>query len=372
MKSPRPACRLVALLGIGVGVLATPALAQDCPAFVGSVEIETGVVYPRGAVAVSDGYAYVAANSAGLRVIDVRMPSTPIEVGSLDTPGDAMNLAVSGSHVFVADGSSFSTRVIDVSIPSAPVEVGVIDTGYLEPEGVAVAGDYAYVVAWEGSIPGLGLHVIDVSSPSAPFQVGVLNWVGAARGIVVSGGYVYVAGVWWNGGGFGLNVIDVSTGFSPFERGFCEVAGAWEVSASNGYAYVVPSDWGAWPDEYNLTVIDVDNPELPTQVGFHEFGPLWRPTHVAISQDYAYVPVWEYSQAVSSLRVIDVSTPSAPVEIGFADTDGYPSGIAASGGYVYAVFADAIGIHMDIFRECGTFSDGFESGDTSAWSATVP
>jgi hypothetical protein len=107
-----------------------------------------------------------------------------------------------------------------------------------------------------------------------------------------------------------------------------------------------------------------------TRSGF-EFGPLWR-RRVAISQNYAYVPALEDFGGVSSLHVIDVSTPSAPVEIGFADTDGYPSGIAVSGGYVYAVFADAIGMHMDIFRECGTFSDGFESGDTSAWSATVP
>ena len=34
MKSPRPACRLVALLGIGAGVLAAPALATDCPELV--------------------------------------------------------------------------------------------------------------------------------------------------------------------------------------------------------------------------------------------------------------------------------------------------------------------------------------------------
>lgn len=359
-----------ALAAVCLCVFVPSVLAQDCPEFVGSIEIITPG-HPW-AVAVSDGYAYVAAGSDGLRVIDVRVPSVPVQVGSLDTPGDARGLAVSGRHVFVADGSSFSLRVIDVSIPSAPVEVGFIDTEE-EPEGIAVAGDYAYMVAWEGSIPVLGLHVIDVSSPSAPFQVGVLGWVGAARGIVVSGDYAYVAGVWWNGGGFGLNVIDISTVFSPFERGFCGVAGAWEVSASNGYAYVVPSDWGAWPDEYNLTVIDVDNPELPTQVGFHEFGPLWRPMHVAISQAYAYVPVWEYSQAVSSLRVIDASTPSAPVEIGFADTTGYPSGIAVSAGHVFAVFGEAASMHMDVFRDCASlFIDGFESGDTSSWSTVVP
>ena len=57
MTSPRPACRLVALLGIGVCVLATPALAQDCPEFVGYVGTPDSYGY---GLAVSDGYAYVA------------------------------------------------------------------------------------------------------------------------------------------------------------------------------------------------------------------------------------------------------------------------------------------------------------------------
>ena len=78
---------------------------------------------------VSDGYAYVAAGSGGLRVIDVRVPAAPLEVGSLDTPGFAVDLAVSGCHAFVADASNHSVRVIDVSMPSAPDEVGFHDTG---------------------------------------------------------------------------------------------------------------------------------------------------------------------------------------------------------------------------------------------------
>ena len=81
---------------------------------------------------------------------------------------------------------------------------------------------------------------------------------------------------------------------------------------------------------------------------------------------YAYVA--DYG---SGLRVIDVSNPAAPVEIGFYDTPGSASGVAVAGAYAYV--ADK-GSGLEILTSCSAelFSDGFESGDTSAWSATVP
>jgi len=39
-----------------------------------------------------------------------------------------------------------------------------------------------------------------------------------------------------------------------------------------------------------------------------------------------------------------------------------------SQGRVYVIGPGA----MEIFRECGVFADGFDSGDTTAWSATIP
>jgi hypothetical protein len=86
-------------------------------------------------------------------------------------------------------------------------------------------------------------------------------------------------------------------------------------------------------------------------------------TAVAVSGGYAYV-----ADSGSGLRVLDVSTPSAPVEVGFFDTPGVANHVAISDGYVY--LSDRY--TLAVFRECTLFSDGFESGDTSGWSATVP
>jgi hypothetical protein len=55
-------------------------------------------------------------------VIDVSDPARPSLLGSLDTPGSALDLELVGNLVYLADRSGL--RVIDVSNPSAPVEVG--------------------------------------------------------------------------------------------------------------------------------------------------------------------------------------------------------------------------------------------------------
>ncbi len=58
-----------------------------------------------------------------------------------------------------------------------------------------------------------------------------------------------------------------------------------------------------------------------------------------------------------------------PVDVGFFDTPGWAEAVAAASGYVY--LADQ-NYGLAVFNDCLLFADGFESGDTSAWSATVP
>lgn len=67
----------------------------------------------------SGDLALVADWDKGLRVIDVSEPSLPVEVGFLDTPGFARDVAVSGGLAVVADYDA-GLRVIDISEPSAP------------------------------------------------------------------------------------------------------------------------------------------------------------------------------------------------------------------------------------------------------------
>jgi hypothetical protein len=64
--------------------------------------------FPRGyaqAVAIQNGYAYVALGGACLAIFDVRNPANPRQVGGYDTGGYAYGVAVSGNYAYLADGS---------------------------------------------------------------------------------------------------------------------------------------------------------------------------------------------------------------------------------------------------------------------------
>jgi hypothetical protein len=137
-------------------------------------------------VAASGDYAYVAANTAGLRVVDVSDPSNPVEVGFCDTPGQSCGVAVSAGHAYVADWGA-GLRVVDVSIPSNPVEIGFLDTPS-NACGVALSCGFAYVAAHDA-----GLRVLDISDPSNPIEVGYYDTPGYAYGVAVSGNHAYLA-----------------------------------------------------------------------------------------------------------------------------------------------------------------------------------
>ena len=169
-------------------------------------------------VAVANGYVYLAAGTAGLRVVDVSEPAAPAEVGLYDTPGRADNLTMAGHYAYLADGD---LRILDVSDPTAPAPVGFYDLPY--PAGtphVAVQGRYAYVT-------GGGICVLDVSNAGMPVEVAAYPFV--EGNVTAAGDMIYVAG----NGLFLLRAVgpdDASTGRNvtllspppPIDDGKCE------------------------------------------------------------------------------------------------------------------------------------------------------
>ena len=114
-------------------------------------------------MAVAGNYAYLCDLSAGLTIVDVSNPASPIVTGSLD-PGVMVDIAVEGSYVYAA-ASDMGLQVIDVSNPSLPFLVCTVDT-LLAAQGIAISGDYAYVG------DELALQVIDISDPASMFIQG--------------------------------------------------------------------------------------------------------------------------------------------------------------------------------------------------------
>ncbi len=196
---------------------------------------------------------------------------------------------------------------------------------------------------------GAGLFATRELVADCPEPVG--RWpYGSAYAVAVSGSYAYF------GSGSALMVANISNPAAPQVVG--EVALPAIVSGvafSGGFAYVST-------DASGLRVIDVVPPSAPVEVGYVD---TLDAEDVAVAGSYAYV-----ADLFVGLWAIDVSTPSAPVEIGFADSPGDGRGVAVSDGHAY--LADG-GAGLGVFWDCSMlFADGFESGNTSAWSATVP
>lgn len=133
-------------------------------------------------VAAAEGYAYIS--GAGLTVLDVSDPTSPVEAGFCE--GSAQALALADGYLYAASGKA-GLQVLDVSDPTTPVEVSSYDTPG-EAMSVAAAGDYVFVADREG-----GMWVVDISDPAMPTEVGFYDTPRYASDVTVVNGLVYAA-----------------------------------------------------------------------------------------------------------------------------------------------------------------------------------
>ena len=261
-------------------------------------------------VMVSGSYAYVADDYTGLQVIDVSNPKNPEIAGSVDTPGNARKVFVSGSFAYVADYWD-GFHIVNISNPATPVLVSSLSLPDAA-EGVFVSGAYAYVA--DGSS---GLKIINVSNASAPAVVGGVNTPGYSLDVKVFGSYAYLA----DGSG-GLQVIDVSNPAAPRIAGRAATPGtARGLGVSWPYAYIAADSMG-------IQVVDVSDPQEPKIVGS------LTPSGTCQSITVAY-PLLFVAADVNGLRVVDVSNPAAPSLKGTELTSSFALGVFVAGGYAF-------------------------------------
>ncbi len=312
-------------------------------------------------VYVSGDYAYVVASSYGLRMIDISDPENPTEAGYYDTDGYAYGVYIVGNYAYIADYSD-GLRIIDVSDITNPTEVGYCDT-----DGTAwavyVLGDYAYVADVDS-----GLVIIDISDSENPTEVGTYMANGDVYGVYVVGDYAYIVDTYidystWDVTGH-LRIIDISNPNSPTEVGYYETNdGAKGIFVSGNYAYVAANHTG-------LRIIDISDPENPTEVGYYITNNSAQ--NVYVVDNYAYVTTsGEYSGG--ALSIIDISDVENPVEIGFCDTSNFMLGLYVAGNYAYvAGNSDGMYIVYNLNLVLETFNDGtyyINGTDTIKWIA---
>lgn len=286
---------------------------------------------------VSNGFAYIANDTSGLRIIDVSDPINPFEVSSLDIPQTTIiDVYVIGNYAYIA--TSESLRIVDTGDPLNPFEVGYIDTGYSDNIELEVNNNVAYLSNSDD-----GLHMIDVSDPTNPTQIGTYCpepscysrihikddiafmaegshlyiidisdsnnptligrtyiYTNTPRDVFVIDNIAYVSTY-----NRGLVVVDVSDLANPENIGWGshEDTSGERVFASGNFAYVSKNYEG-------LIIVDVTDNSQPIRSG-HYFTNPYSPNNVFVRENIAFLPDnW------SGLQILDVSDLSQPNIIG--------------------------------------------------------
>ncbi len=259
-------------------------------------------------IAVSGSTAYVACSGDsgnGLYIIDISDLEKPRIIGSFPTENIA-GIAVSGMTVFIS--GNWSLEIIDVSDPAKPQTVGRLDTPG-NASGIAVSGTTVFAA-------NSGLQVIDVSDPAKPRIIGSVDMPRRAESVAVSGTTVFVAD-----GYEGLQIITVSNPEKPRIIASVDTADMQDIAVSGTTVYAADYQSG-------LQIIDVSSPENPRIVGSAGILGTAGTDNVAVSGTTAFV-----TQG-NSLQVINVSDPTQPRVI--ASVEQITGDIAVSGATVFA------------------------------------
>lgn len=193
-------------------------------------------------------FAYVAADKAGLKIIDIQDPAAPKLVGELDTAGFAYGLDIVGDLVYVADYGGLA--VVDVADPSHPVQLSYTRLQAAAVFGVQTQGNRAYVAGQTG-----GLFILDITDPARPLPLGRWDSPGRALDLDVQDGLVFLAD-----NTSGLQIVDVSNPANPIRLAWFDTPGiAFDVQVATGIAYVADGTSG-------LVSIDVRDPFRPQRL----------------------------------------------------------------------------------------------------------
>lgn len=199
---------------------------------------------------------YVACRGSGLTIIDITMPSAPSVISYFDTPGQAYDLVVGDTLVYLADGTN-GLIVINVVNPSNPSIVGSYNTNGIA-QGVDLQGNILYLA--DGSV---GIKIFDVSNPTAPQLLGSFDTPGTAKDVVFQDPSILFVP-----DGSGMRVLDVSAPSSPSELGYISSFGtATKLAYAGQMIYLVDGSDGIYLIHGEFTnVNEYSNSERELQI----------------------------------------------------------------------------------------------------------
>ena len=292
-------------------------------------------------IVVAGSYAYVAAGSAGLVILNVSNPEHPVLAGSYDTAGTANDVAVNNGYAYVADGSD-GLVIINVSTPTSPFLAGSIDTAGTAT-GISVQSNYVYLADGTAKT----MVVFDVSNPAVP----VFKWSDnslqqAMYDVFACGNSVYIAA---NANVYRMNISNPAV--PVWTTNSANLIG-WQLTGIHGNGSVVAAVGGT----RGVTIMNDTSIQNRTVLGSYDTA--GTASGVFVDGNYVYV-----ADGTNGLVVLDVSTPSAPFLSAHITTAGSASGVFVSGGLTYVTE----GAGVEIFS---ILSDSDGDGLLDSWEMT--
>ncbi len=255
------------------------------PVVVGSVPTQDAAV----CVFVANEIAYVADRYEGLSLFSLADKTAPERVGWIDTPGQANDVMVVGDYAYVADASG-GLRIISVADPANPHEVAALEAldGAV---ALSIQHDVAYVVDENSKF-----HAVSITDPEHPVLLATMAIKYPVSGIVI-GGFAYISTF-----DSGVHVVSLA-----------DTTQLTDVGTFHAHAEVFAELNGAlWVAEgaYGLSVYSLDDPMAPTLTSALDTA--FGGTNVDAFGDL--VCVADFYQGV---RILSTADRAQPVEIGF-------------------------------------------------------
>ncbi len=321
-------------------------------AAISSTNITGGV----SATAVSGNYTYVATGSA-FQIYNTFNQASPVKLSSISV-ADGGNLILQGHYAYTSNYAAGSFTIIDISNPSNPV-VTSITTGFTYITGLAISGNYAYVV--QGTSPGY-LDQINISNPYSPFFNAAAgssidlgpggNRAVAFSGVYVQGNYAYVS-VYGNDSG--LYVVNIANPNNMFQVGYSGTQNVpIGVTVQGNYAYIQQTQ--------SIQVFDISDPSNPVNVGA-DYNDTPYINNMAIQGNYAYLD----NGTNNTIQIEDIATPSDPFTAATIKTNANPNSISVQGNYIYVGTNNG----LQIFNVGGAYVQQLQAGGTETGTLTV-
>ncbi len=264
------------------------------------------------AVKLADGFAFIAARAAGLRIVNVADPRRPVLAGTFPLPGKALALELDprASLAYVAADEG-GLRVVDVGAPDVPREI----TSLTPAAGVQQVGLGGNLLSLSS---GDRILLLDVSQPGALVQAGEYAPPRLGRRVRWADNYAYIADL--DGG---LKVFDLSNPARPLLI-YAETGGSsLDVAVRGNRLFLADGPAG-------VRIISVANPARPQLIAHLPLDPAGAAQGLDLWEDWLLVAAGE-----AGFYLVNIANERAPVVLGHLDTEGDARDVKTDGNLAY-------------------------------------